>query len=360
MLRKRRRVIVVAALLGLAYGPYKAESQPKLFELYRRIQVPSGSSNEYKVSAVEEVDSNFSTKLTTEIGILKSDSLGLQVAGEMDLSNNARFLEAKGPIPHTSMDTPEVSQATVHRLLSNLQVNLVPKTAVIRISYSSLSPKPAANIVTKVIATSLQRSYETRFTSHQRVSDWLSSTLDDLKQQIETSHQQIMEMERWIGILGFGPAYNQISTSLGNLATVVGTAKLSRSVAEARYRTLSGMAPDTIEGSIETTPGTSPGVLNTLRGQIAEAKATDAQMEATLGPNHPQAKAAKAQIDEPAEEITAEQNRLPSQAKQNFTIARGNEEQTMAALEAPKADASKLRDVEYTRRAGVCGEPHTV
>jgi succinoglycan biosynthesis transport protein ExoP len=351
-LRNRRWVLVLAVILGIAYGIYKAESQPKLFESSGRIQVRSGASNEYKVTTVQDVDSNSSTKLMTEIEILKSDSLALKVAREMDLSNNAEFLGEKGPVRHTSLDTPDVRQATVHRLLSNLQVNLVPKTEIIRISYSSLSAKLSADIVNKVVAAYIQRSYETRFASQQRVSDWLSSTLDDLKQQVESSQQQMMEMERRLGILGFDPAHNQISTSLENLATAAGTSKLTRIVAEARYRTLAGMDPDTIEGSIETTPGTSPGVLNTLRGQIAAAKATYAQQQSTLGPNNPLAKASKAQIDELAKEIGTEQNRLLVQAKQNYVIARANEDQTLAALEEQKTDAYKLRDdlVEYTLR----------
>jgi capsular exopolysaccharide synthesis family protein len=75
-------------------------------------------------------------------------------------------------------------------------------------------------------------------------------------------------------------------------------------------------------------------------------------MESSLGPNHPQAKALKAQIDELVKERDAEQNRLLIQAKQNYVVARANEDQTTAALEAQKAEAYKLRDqlVEYTLR----------
>jgi polysaccharide biosynthesis transport protein len=53
-----------------------------------------------------------------------------------------------------------------------------------------------------------------------------------------------------------------------------------------------------------------------------------------------------------AKEIDAEQNRLLLQAKQNYVIAKANEDQTTAALEAQKTDADKLRDdlVEYTLR----------
>ncbi len=68
--------------------------------------------------------------------------------------------------------------------------------------------------------------------------------------------------------------------------------------------------------------GDRAGELNLLRGQIATAKANYAQMESTLGPNHPQAKALKAQIDELTKEIDTEQKRLLLQAKQNYIVAR--------------------------------------
>ena len=102
VLRKRRWVLIIAVLLGLAYGIYKAESQPKLYDSYGRIQVRSGSSNEYRVSAVGDYSGDSSSRLLTELEILKSDSLMLRVCREMDLSNNPDFLEVKGPVPRTT------------------------------------------------------------------------------------------------------------------------------------------------------------------------------------------------------------------------------------------------------------------
>jgi succinoglycan biosynthesis transport protein ExoP len=352
VLRKRRWVLIIAVLLGLAYGIFKAESQPKLYDSYGRIEVRSGSSNQYRVSAVGEYGGDSSSRLLTELEILKSDSLMLTVCREMDLSNNADFLEAKGPVPHTSLDDGETRQDTVHRLQSNLHVALVPKTDIIRISYSSLNPKLSADIVNRVISDYIHRSYQTRFESSRQVSDFLSGTLEGLKQEVETSQEQMMDMQRRLGILGFDPNRNQINNSLDDLSRAVGAAKLARIIAEARYRVLSGMDPNTIEGTIELTPGTAPAMLNQLRAQLAGARASYAQLESSLGPNHPQAKALKAQIDELVKEIDAEQNRLLTQAKQNYVVARANEDQTTAALEAQKTDAYKLRDqlVEYSLR----------
>ncbi len=352
VLRKRRWILIIAVLLGLAYGVFKAESQPKLYDAYGRIQVRSGSSNEYRVSTVQGYSGDSSSKMLTEIEILKSDSLMLKVCQEMGLSNNADFLEKKAPVPRTSLDDGETRQTTVHRLQSILHVAVVPKTDIIRISYSSLNPKLSADIVNRVIQDYIHRSYQTRFESSRRVSDFLSGTLEGLKQEVETSQEQMMDMQRKLGILGFDPNHNQISSSLDDLAKAAATAKLARIIAEARYRVLSGMDPDTIEGTIELTPGTAPGELNVLRGQLATARATYAQLESSLGPNHPQSKALKAQIAELEKEINAEQNRLLVQAKQNYVVARANDDQTTATLEAEKTDAYKLRDqlVEYTVR----------
>jgi len=356
VLRKRKLILIVAVLLGLAYGIFKAESQPKLYDAYGRIQVRSGSSNEYRVNAIQGPGGDYNSKMLTEIEILKSDSLMLKVCRDLDLSNNADFLEKKGPVPHTSLDDGETRQTTVHRLQSTLHVTLVNKTDIIRISYSSLNPKLSADIVNKVISEYVQRSYQTRFDSSQRVSVWLSGTLQDLKQQVETSQEQMMDLQRRLGILGFDPTHNQISASLDDLAKAAGAAKLARIIAEARYRVINGMDPNTIEGAIEstpgTTPGTAPGELSGLRAQLAASRANYATLESSLGPNHPQSKALRAQIDEYVKEIDQEQNRLVVQAKQNYVIARANEDQTTAALEAQKTDAYKLRDqlVELTLR----------
>jgi capsular exopolysaccharide synthesis family protein len=314
--------------------------------------VRSGSSNQYRVSTVGDYSGDASSRLLTELEILKSDSLMLTVCREMDLSNNADFLGVIGPVPHTSLDDGETRQNTVRLLQSNLHVALVPKTDIIRISYSSLNPKMSADIVNRVISDYIHHSYQTRFESSRQVSDFLSGTLEGLKQEVETSQEQLMDLQRRLGILGFDPNRNQINNSLDDLSRAVGAAKLTRIIAEARYRVLSGMDPNTIEGTIELTPGTAPAMLNQLRGQLAGVRASYAQMESSLGPNHPQAKALKAQMDELAKEIDAEQNRLLIQAKQNYVVARANEDQTTAALEAQKADAYKLRDqlVEYTLR----------
>jgi succinoglycan biosynthesis transport protein ExoP len=350
-LRKRKWVLIVAGILGLAYGVYKVLSEPRVYEAYGRIEVRAGSSNEFRVSGTSGFDTG-SNKMLTEVAILQSDSLMRSVARQMKLQDNPDFLGVKGPVPHTSLDDPAVRDAVVGQLQGTLSFQLVPKTDIIRIGYTASNPKLATDIVNTVISSYIHRSYETRFESTQRVSQWLQGQLDDLKQQVETSQEQLIPLQRKLGILGFDPNHNQISSEVEDLSRAAGQARLARIVAESRYRIISGMDPDTITGTIDNTPGTVPGELNALRGQIATSRASYAQLTSTLGPNHPQAKALRAQMDQLEREIASEQNRLLIQAKETYIAAKANEQQTNATLEEQKSEAYKLGDalIDYQLR----------
>ena len=351
-LRKRRWVLILLVLAGLLFGFYKAVTQIRLYESFGRIEVRAGASDEYKISAASYFGDDPQRKMSTEEAILMSDTLLTKVARDLNLANDNDFLGVKGPQPHHSMDDPAVRQTVLGILSGGLHVAQVPKTDIIRISFLSLNAKLSADVVNKVIEDYIHRSYETRFDATQRVSAWLSSQLEDLKKKVENSQQQMMDLQRKLGTLGFSTAQTQNTTSsLDDLAKAAGQAKLNRILAEARYRQIIGLDPNTIEGASEI-PGAPQTELTTLRTDLATARASYAEQTTTLGPNHPLVRAARARMDELAREVTAEEKRLEQQAKLAFNLAQANENQTDAALEQQKTDAYKLRNdlVEYTIR----------
>jgi len=356
MLRKRRVLIIVCVLLFAAYGFYKAFTQIKVYEASGEIEVRSGSSDEFRVTPGSLFGEDPQRKMLTEEAILTSDSLLATVAKDLNLANNPKFLTGRAstaPATHLSMEDPAVRKAVVGTLQAGLHITQVPKTSLMRINYTALDPKLAQDIVNKVIADYIQNSYESRFKSSQRVSQWLSSQLDELKQQVEASQEKMLDLQKQLGVLGFDSTHNQIATSLDDLAKASGQAKLARIIAESRFRLLSSMDPNTMEGSLDNVPG-GQGLtaLATMRSNLAAARANYAQLTATLGPNHPSVKSAKAQIDEMARETADEQNRLLTSAKSAYQLAKATEDQTNAALDQQKTDAYKLRDtlVDYTIR----------
>jgi polysaccharide biosynthesis transport protein len=338
-LRKRLWILILAVVLGVGYGSYTALTQPKVYRASSIIQVQNGAANQYRLDQAYDFSDDSLTRMNTEVLILKSDTLLAGVAGEMDLANNPDFVGAKGPIPHQTLNDPNVRASIVGALKGGLDVAAIPHTEMMQISYSSLSPRLSADIVNQVVLDYIQRAFHTPVERTKTVSKWLSTQLDELKLQVEREQQQMMDLERKMGVMGYDSAHNEVQTSLEELLGAEGTAKIARINAESRYRMVAGMDPNTLDESIEMTPGTMPGQLNSLRSQLAMARGTYQQLGTTLGAKNPQMQALQAQINELTRQLNTEQNRMEVQAKETFVAAKAAEDKIEQELDAKKTEA---------------------
>ncbi len=348
VLRKRKWVLIATMLLGAMYGLYQSVTQPIRYTAAGRIQIGSGATAAYRAPG-----SGPETNLTNEMLILHSESLMLTVAQQLDLANNPGFFGAKGPIPHQDLANPGVRNAVVGRLLSSVATAIVPGTSMIVISCVSPNPRVSADIVNHVMDAYIHRSYQVRFDSTQRVSGWLSGQLSDLKAQVEQSQEQLIDMQRKLGVLGLSfdptkPPSTESTTKVDALSGAVSSSRIARILAESRYRTIQNANPDNLEGVLDVSG--YDGELNTLRTEIATSRAEIAQEGVRLGPNNPKLLADEAHLRELQTSVETEQQRLVGRARDAYLAAQANEQQTSAALDEAKNQAYQFRDatVEYT------------
>jgi len=350
--RKRKYLIAAIAALGVGYGFYKGTTQPRLYEATGTIEIRTGSSAQYRVGGGTGY-SSVSSSLATQVAIIKSDTVLLTVARDLDLPNSAAFTGYYGPNRHLSLDDLNVRQGTLNAMTSDISVDVVGKTDLVQINCRTLDPKLSADIVNRLIREFIQRDLQSSFEATQRVSDFLSLQLRDLKQQVETQQEQLIDLQKRIGVLGFDPQHNQIQVTLDDLTRAVNTAEIARIEQQARYKTLTTMNPDALDGSIGAqAAGGLPSNLANLRASKQQLMVRYAELSATLLPNHPQILALRDQIGVIDKQIGDEEKRLLDQAHEAYVAANDNEQQTRAALEAEKAEAYRLRDemVEYTLR----------
>ncbi len=356
VLRKRKWVVIACLVLGLIYGIYKSATQPILYTAQGRIEVRNSSTaSEYSVGAV--IAGRQDSHLETEVLIITSDSLLLNVAREMNLANNPDFMGPGFALRghYRDLNDPVVRFSVLNALTESLTVTLIPRTEIIKITCVTSKAQLAADIVNHVINAYIQRSYESRFASTQRVSQWLSSQLDDLKQQVESSQEQLIDLQKRLGVLGIGfdsskPPTTESAASVDALVTAAGKAKVERILAESRYRVLNSSDPNLLESNLDVNGGQSE--LSRLRNDAAQTRSNIAQQSVTLGPRNPEILAMEAHLRETERELQTEQTRLLTESKQALVAAQSNEKQTAAALNDEKNDAYRLRDalVEYTLR----------
>jgi polysaccharide biosynthesis transport protein len=343
-IRSRKKLIIAVAALGAIYGYYQGATQPRLYTAGGTIEIRSGSSNEYRIGLSS---SGGDSRLPTEVAILKSNSLLLSVARDRNLANDPAFL---GPSArYQNVDDPVVRQRVVGALQRDINVGVIPKTDLVSITCTTGKAQLSADIVNQLVQDYIAHSFQSRADATKRVATFFSSQLDDLKQQVETSQGEMLELQKKLGVLGFDPKDNQITATLDELNHAAGAAELARINAETRYQILSSMDPGILD---QAGNAYTPSNVSSLRGQLNSERIRLAELETTQGPNHPDVRAIQNQIAELNREIGAEEKRILSEAEQAYLASKAQETQTNAALDAEKATAYKLRDdlLQYTLR----------
>src|ERR1035441_9461381 len=92
-MRKQRWVLILATVLGVSCGTYKAHTQPAS----GAIQVHNGISSGYKLTAAYDFNSSQQNRMNAAVAILKSESLPGAVAREINLANNPHVVDSAPP-----------------------------------------------------------------------------------------------------------------------------------------------------------------------------------------------------------------------------------------------------------------------
>ena len=245
---RSRYLIGGCALAGLLIGLTIA-LLPRHFTAVSRVQVRPGSSSQYRVDKSDLLNlGDDSTKLETETMIIESDSLLLDVAGKLKLDQNPDFMGWRG----TGSQDPENPTLAEEKLLAKLHQSIhatrIPRTEIIQVSANTKSGMLSARIVNTIVAEYIQRLFESRFSSTQRVTKWLSGQLDDLKQQVERDEDNLLKIQSRLGIFGIDKNHDIVVTELEDLTKAADEARVDRIIAEARFRILNNGDSNLLEG----------------------------------------------------------------------------------------------------------------
>jgi capsular exopolysaccharide synthesis family protein len=345
-LRKWKYLIAGFTLLGLIYGWYQASIQPVLYDSYGIIEIRNGASNEYKLSGGSGESS--SSSLSTEVTILKSNTLMLAVARDLNLANNAYFL---GPsTTYRNVDDPWIRQQVISQLQNAIGASVIPHTDLVVIHASTGNPQLSADIVNKLVSEYILHSFQTKADYTKRVADFFSNQLNDLKQEVQESQNQMIELQKKLGVLGFDSSLNTVTSGLSDLSGASNNAQLQRLKAETNYRMLASIDPSMID---QTPQGSSDSSLTYLHTQLLDAESHLDQADLTLGPNNPKEKMIRRQIADIQKSIAAEEDHVVAVAKQGYLAAKESEDQTKAVLAQKQDDAFLLRDdlLEFNQKS---------
>ena len=352
ILLKYRLTLLSFLSCGVIAGAYIAH-QPRLFRGVGKLEIRPGSSKRFDLTQLQTGMTETDETLGTDMQVLQSRTLSLQVAHDLNLANSPDFIRSQRSHGPLSLDSAADRDAVMEQFSRAVGVDRLPKTDVIEVTATTSSPSLSASIVNSLMNQYIDSLFQTRYASTRRAADWLTGQLNDLERKVNKDQNRLVELEKRLGLIGLGQSQDLTVTALQGLTQANTQASIERIVSEARYRMLAEMSPSLIEGEPTMLSGAggqqTPSLLSTLRATQATLQSRLALLKTQFGPNYPEVQQVQAQLEATNQAIDKEQDRVVSEARANMQAAQRNEELTSKKLNTERGTAFAERDdiVEY-------------
>jgi exopolysaccharide transport family protein len=356
----KRKFLVGSVIAGIFMLVAVASlRQTPVFEAVGQIVVNKADPNVISFKgAAPVVDYYDQSDLDTEVRILQSDLMALQVIRQLNLDKRPEFGgHSDQPQANLVADPLQSDSNRTSALLSsfrrNLKVTLIPNTRVIEIHYSSTDPQLAASAVNTLAATYVEQNFKTKFESTMQASDWLSKQLVDLQMKVETSQEKLVRYQKEHEILGTDEKNNIITEKLDELNKEMTLAESDRMQKESVYRqTLSDDPVAVAAAIISSSPNGGSGsvLLDKLREQEVSLRIQVAELSTQFGPSYPKVQQLNNQLKEINVQLQAETNKAVDHLKQQYLAALQRETMLRNAFDKQKQEANKLNEsaIEYS------------
>src|SRR5215470_13984969 len=300
------------------------------------------------------------TELDTEVKILQSDLLAMQVIRELNLDRRSELANQPPPSPSSSGDLapdplqtdPALASSMIGGFKGSLRVNLSPNTRIIEVHYRSADPQMAANVVNTLMQTYVENNFKARFESTMQASDWLSKQLVDLQMKVETSQQKLVRYQKEHEILGADEKQNITMEKLDELNKELTAAESERMDKEATYRLVESSDPVEVAAavSLATGGGGSSGtvLIDKLREQQASLKIQIADLSTQFGPAYPKVAQLNGQLKEVDRQLQTEITKVVDRLRGEYQAALQHENMLHAAFDQQKQQANKLNESAIT------------
>jgi polysaccharide biosynthesis transport protein len=320
--------------------------------------------------------------LQTQVDILKSDTLALQVIKELNLEQNADFrprfsllgailglFSTAGPKDPAgaSLENSPLRRTRVLKIFAtHLSVKAIAGTRLIEVDFSNRDPRVAADVVNHLVQALIDYTFQTKFIATNQISDWLQGQLGDMRKQTEELQAKVVGLQQSSGIFGVGGTdlqgrpvvYSPVLDRLEQSSALLTQAEISRVVKESIYRIastgnaelISQLSGTGISGQASPGLANSLSLIQSLRTQEATLRAQVDDDASQFGENYPKLVEDRASLNSVENSLQKEINRIAQRSKNDYDIAVQTEEGARNVYQQDQNEAKKLNDktIEYT------------
>lgn len=358
-LRRRMLLIGIATLTGMVLGAAYIMLTVPLYTSSTDVLIDKGTSGVIgNVSMSTDVFQD-DADMTTQVEVLRSQQLATAVAESAGLTEDPTFMEGDPTVISGIRDAvtgllgtvlPFVSSASVEEelskeaklayatavLRSNLRVERVEKTYVLRISYTASDRELASRIAKAYGSAYLNDQLAAKYDATRRASDWLQERLAGLRQQSRDADLAVQNYRIENGLVS---SNNQLLSNqqLGELNSQLIEARAATAEAKARLDQIRAIIAN---GQTDAVVGESleSGTIISLRQRYLDAARRRDQIVQSLGADHMQAQRLLTEMQRYESQIFGELGRIAESYDSSYRVATLREESLEESLQGVVSD----------------------
>jgi uncharacterized protein involved in exopolysaccharide biosynthesis len=295
----------------------------------------------------------------SQVQVITSRDLILQVVKDLDLTHNAAFAKDAGQTVLKQLlarigigiGTPQSEEEkAANALADHLDVFQLSKSSVIAVEYTSGSPELAAKVANKLADVYIAWQRDAKIAQTKDASAWLEAQIKALRKGTAASEEAVEKYKAKEGLYSGTGNVALSAQQLSELNSQAILAEAQKSEAEARAALIKKMLAD--KGDIDATPEVlkSQLIINLIEQRV-EVQRQLATLSATLLPSHPRIQQLKSELADVRAQIRDEAGKVVRSLENEAQVAAAREASLKASLNTAKTTSAGLSDSQIKLRA---------
>jgi uncharacterized protein involved in exopolysaccharide biosynthesis/Mrp family chromosome partitioning ATPase len=295
----------------------------------------------------------------SQVQVLTSRDLILQVVKDLDLVNNEAFAKDAGETllgrltkrMGLGRGSPESQEErAANALAGHLDVFQLSKSSVIAVEYTSGDPALAAEIANKLADVYIGWQRTAKIEQTKDATVWLDDQIKALRKATAESEEAVETFKASEGLYAGSNNVTLNEQQLSELNSQLILAGAQESEARARAKLIKQMLAD--NGDIDATPEVlkSQLIINLIEQRVTVQRQL-AELSATLLPSHPRIQQLRSELADVRAQIRDEAQKVVRSLENEAQVAAAREASLRESLNTAKSTSAGLGDSEIKLRA---------
>jgi uncharacterized protein involved in exopolysaccharide biosynthesis/Mrp family chromosome partitioning ATPase len=295
----------------------------------------------------------------SQVQVLTSRDLALDVTKSLDLANNPEFAKDAGVslfkrllnsigLGRGSAESEQEKAADA--FVEHLAVYALNKSSVIAVDYTSGDTGLAAEAPNKLADAYIDWQRSAKIEQTKDATAWLSAQIEELRKKVAEAESAVEQYRSSNGLYEGSNNVTLNAQQLSELNSQLILAKAQKSEAEARARGIKKMLDS--NGDIDATPEVlKSDLIGRLIEQRVQVQRQLAELSATLLPSHPRIKQLNSELADVRTQIRDEATKIVKGLENESEVASARESSLRSSLNDAKSQSSGQGDAEIKLRA---------